>query len=212
MKHLIQPYLLIVMVNSETKINIIHEHYKETFSVISETIKRRDRLMIFVVVILGFFAFQSVSPILSNQIVTELLSFKFGLNLKVDLSIIRNVIWSFLLIFSIRYFQVAVFIERQYTYIHQLEDKLNKEMGDELITREGKSYLHEYPWFSNWIYYLYTLVFPLLLLVVSGYGLVKGFDEMCSVSSNEIFDFLIYLLLVISTILYLGVIHIKRKK
>jgi len=212
MKHLIQSYLLTVMVNSETKINIIHEHYRETFSVISEAIKRRDRLMLFVVVILGFFAFQSISPILSNQIVTDLLSFKFGLNLKVDLSIIRNVIWAFLLIFSIRYFQVAVFIERQYAYIHQLEDKLNKEVGDELITREGKSYLHEYPWFSNWICYLYTLVFPLLLLVVSGYGLVKGFDGMCSMSINEIFDFLIYLLLVISTVLYLGVIHIKRKK
>jgi len=83
--------------------------------------------------------------------VSDFLNFKFGINLKLDLSMIGNIVWFLLLIFTLRYFQTAVFVERQHLYIHKIEEKLNKQFGEEVITREGKSYLTNYPYFSDWM-------------------------------------------------------------
>ena len=131
--------------------SIIYDHYKDTCSITCDAIKRRDRLMLFVIIALGFFAFQNLFPSLANTMVSDFLNFKFGINLKLDLSMIGNIVWFLLLIFTLRYFQTAVFVERQHLYIHKIEEKLNKQFGEEVITREGKSYLTNYPYFSDWM-------------------------------------------------------------
>lgn len=196
------------------KISIIYDHYKDTCSIIREGVKRRDRLMIFVVLALGFLAFQIISPITSNVLVNDFVNFKFGLNLKLDLTIIGNVAWVLLLILTVRYFQVAVFVERQYSYVHKLENSLNKESGENVITREGKSYLDKYPIFSDWMWVLYTIIFPLLLLAVSTAKIIGEIKIVCvdGLSSSTFLNVIIFILLAISIILYLIVIHKKTKK
>lgn len=198
---------------SDKPISIIYDHYKETCSIISEAIKRRDRLMLFVILALGFFAFQTIFPTASNAVVNDFLNFKFGLTLKLDLSVIGNVVWFLLLIFTLRYFQVAVFVERQYAYLHQAEEKLNKELGEELITREGKSYLHKYPLFSDWMWMLYTIIFPVLLLVVSAVKIANELRYVCisGWSLGLLLDSTAFALLVVSVVLYLTTLHRKPK-
>lgn len=198
---------------SDKPVSIIYDHYKETCSIISEAIKRRDRLMLFVILTLGFFAFQTISPTASNSVVNDFLNFKFGLTLKLDLSVIGNVVWFLLLIFTLRYFQVAVFVERQYIYLHQAEEKLNKELGVELVTREGKSYLDKYPLFSNWMWILYTIIFPILLFVVSAIEIVNELKNTCIQfwSFNFLLDGIAFVLLGVSVVLYLTTLHGKTK-
>ena len=199
---------------SQELISTIHDHYKDTCEIISEAIKRRDRLMLFVLLTLGFFAFQTIFPTVSNTVVNDFLNFKFGLSLKLNLAVVGNIVWFLLLIFTLRYFQVAVFVERQYAYIHQLEEKLNKIMGQELITREGKSYYHKYPIFSDWMWLLYTLIFPILLLIIAIAKIVVELKNvvMTGWSLGLVLNTLACTLLVISIILYLIVIHKKPKK
>jgi hypothetical protein len=199
---------------SNELIPTIHDHYKETCSIITEAIKRRDRLMLFVILTLGFFAFQTILPAISNTVVNDFLNFKFGLTLQLNLLVVGNIVWFLLLIFTLRYFQVAVFVERQYAYIHQLEEKLNKAIGQELITREGKSYYHEYPIFSDWMWLLYTVIFPTLLLIV---GIAKITMELKNIytsgwSVGLLLNTVSFALLGVSIILYLVVIHKKPKK
>ena len=199
---------------SNELISTIYDHYKDTCSNIAEAIKRRDRLMLFVILTLGFFAFQTIFPTVSNTVVNDFLNFKFGLTLKLNLAVIGNIVWFLLLIFTMRYFQVAVFVERQYAYIHQLEEKLNKVLGEELITREGKSYYHRYPIFSDWMWLLYTLIFPVLLLII---GVAKITLELKDVvitgwSFGLILNTIAFLLLAISVTLYIVVIHKKSKQ
>lgn len=196
---------------SDKPLSIIYDHYKETCSIIGDAIKRRDRLMVFVILALGFFAFQTIFPITSDTVVNDFLSFKFGLTLKLDLSIIGNVVWFLLLIFTLRYFQVAVFVERQYSYLHQAEDKLNKELEQELITREGKSYLNKYPLFSDWMWMLYTIIFPLLLLAVSTAKIISELKDLCASgwSFSLLLDSTAFVLLAISIVLYLTTLHRK---
>lgn len=192
---------------------ILYDHYKDTCSSIGDAIKRRDRLMVYVILVLGFFAFQTVFPNASDQVVNDFLNFKFGLTLPLDLSIIGNIIWFLLLIFSLRYFQVAVFVERQYTYLHGIEDSLNKELSAEIITRESKSYLNKYPIFSDWMWFLYTIVFPLILFFVGSVKIIFELGNFCNVrwSLSLVLDLVVFVLLAVSIILYLVMLHHKPK-
>ncbi len=193
-------------------ISTLYDHYKDTCSIISDAIRRRDRLMIFVIIALGFFAFQTLFPDTSNHLINDFLSFKFGLTLKLELPIIGSVIWFLILLFTIRYFQVAIFVERQYEYIHKLEDKLNKHLKDDLITREGKTYLFKYPWFSDWMWFIYTLVFPLILLLVSSVKIANEWESLEYKLSFSLFlNSLVFVLLLVSIVLYLIMLHFRKR-
>lgn len=192
---------------------MIYDHYKETCSIIRDAIKFRDRLMLFVIITLAFFSFQSFFPITSNQVVSELLTFKFGLNLQFNFAFLGSIIWFLLLVFVLRYFQTAVFIERQYKYIHKLEDQLNKELKEDIITREGKSYLSKYPLFSDWMCFLYTMFFPILLFLITLTKIISEWVNFCnSFSINIIIDSIIFLILAISIFLYVKMLHFDKKK
>jgi hypothetical protein len=199
---------------SEQSITILYDHYKDTCSTIGSSIKRRDRLMIFVILTLAFFSLQALFPTASDLAVNDFLNFKFGLTSSLDFSVIGTLVWYLLLIFSMRYFQVAVFVERQYEYIHQIEERLNKEAEKELITREGKSYLDNYPAFSDWMWWLYTGVFPVLLLSIV---IVKIIGETGTVCGNGwtfslVLNTIAFAMIAISTVLYLIKIHRKPYK
>jgi len=196
----------------EKTIEIVYDHYKDTCAHNSEATKRRDRLMLFVVVALALLALQALSPVLANTTVADFLHFKFGVSLQPNLSIVGNVIWFLLMIFTVRYFQTVVSIERQYNYIHSIEDKINESLGGNHITREGKTYLNDYPYFSNWTYWLYMIIFPTLLFVV---GTVKIFSELRSIyvvgwNYYVLLDFIFFLLFFLSIIFYLLAIHKKK--
>ena len=199
------------MPNQSTQ--ILYDHYKDTCAITGEAIKRRDRLMLFVVLILGFFAFQAIFPTDSNAVISQFLTFKFGLTQKLDLSVIGNVVWFLLLISTIRYFQTAVFVERQHTYVHTVEEKLNKELGEGLITRESKSYLEKYPRYSDWMWMLYTIIFPILLLIISAVKIFGETEQACGSkwSIGFLLDSTAFALLAVSIVLYLIMVHGKSK-
>lgn len=197
----------------DSKASLVHDHYKDTCSIISDAVRRRDRLMLFVILVLAFFALHTIFPTVSDTAVHDFLSFKFGLDLTLDLSIVGNVVWFLLLIFTIRYFQVAAFIERQYCYIHQIEDDLNRILGEKLITREGSSYLHKYPAFSSWMWFLYTIVFPILLLFIGTSKIISELIHACQTtwSVSILLNSTAFILLAVSIVLYLLMIHGRQK-
>jgi hypothetical protein len=107
-----------------------------------------------------------------------------------------------------RYYQTVIQIERQYDYIHHLEEIIGSRFtGTRAFTREGKSYLNEYPLFSNWIWLLYTLAFPLIILLcitIRIYGELANCEKL---GVALVPSFVSYLLVGTSTILYIGKLH-----
>lgn len=99
-------------------------------------------------------------------------------------------------------------IERQYDYIHHLEELLNsKYAGSRAFTREGKAYLNEYPMFSSWVWFLYTAAFPLIVLLcitIRIQGELSRFDVL---GLSLVPSIACYLLVGVSTILYIGKLH-----
>lgn len=190
-------------------IEILYDHYKETCSITAEAVKRRDRLLVYVVLTLALLVLQGVLPEVSGATLNSVLSHQFGTTTSIDLSIIGSAIWFMLLLFVLRYFQISMFVERQYTYIHSLEGKIDNG----LISREGKAYLNKYPIFSDWMWLLYTVIFPLLLLliVITKIGSEITFACLNNWTYTTSLNLVISILMIVSVSLYLFSFHSKKK-
>ncbi len=166
---------------------------------------------IFVVVIVMLF--QIAAPSTSGDAISQWVSKLLGLQGNLDITFVTSVIWFLLLGFVFRYLQVTIHIERQYTYMHRMEDILSSHYNGETFTREGKSYLERYPLFSDWAHILYRRVFPILLVAVGAAKLASewpGFAWPGVVAWGFIFDVLMYVFIVISIALYMEVLPIVR--
>jgi hypothetical protein len=196
--------------NDETKIELLCDHYKDTFSHIKDALKQRDRFFLFVVFLIVLFLFQMYSPKEFGESVSVLISAKMNISNKIDLAFLSSLIWFLLLAFSIKYYQTVVFIERQYKYIHSLEDYINPFFDGKAFTREGKSYLTNYPKFSHWSNFLYTLFYPILLIIILLIKLISEFKIAGYIDFILIVNTILFLGIFISTFLYLLLLHFKK--
>ena len=126
--------------------------------------KLRDRLFLYSLIIEIMILFQIFSNDYFNSLTNEIAKEKLGIKLTLDSTILSNVLMLLLFVFLVRYYQLLVSIERTYAYIHHLEDKLNNLFSANFITREGISYLKEYPVYSNLIDIFYKFIYPVLIL------------------------------------------------
>ncbi len=149
----------------EIKFNNLCSHYKDTFDIHLASIKQRDRLFYGLLIVLALFTLQLSSTEVVANMVGEYVNKTTGVKLGNNIDFVSTLLWLLLLGFSTRYFQVVLGIERQYGYLHALEEQLNGFYpNSKAFTREGKSYLSRYPLFSNWVWFLYTIFFPILIL------------------------------------------------
>lgn len=149
----------------DVRLETLHDHYKETFQYIRARETLRDRLFLILIGLYALLAVQIQYPRKFDGTV-ETISF---LGLQVDVSSLPlaaflSGTWVFVLAVVLRYCQTTINIERQYEYLHKLEDVLSPEFGDELYHREGRAYNDQYPAFSDWAWRFYTVVLPVLAM------------------------------------------------
>ena len=196
---------------NDTKLEVLAGHYSDTFAFIQATLKKRDRLFAGVLLILFVMLFQLYAPSESSTFISKLVAEKLGADEGINFIYIQSTVWFVLLAASVKYFQAVILVERQYNYIHSLEMTLSADYGGESFTREGASYLAEYPLFLHWTSFLYTVLFPTILVLISG---AKIFFEFKVFGCSEFliwFNALIFLFLLVSIGLYLKVIHFKKE-
>jgi hypothetical protein len=79
-----------------------------------------------------------------------------------------------------------------------------------VFTREGKSYLNQYPLFSSWVWFIYTILFPIFIIFSVIMRCISEIGEMQSTEMvNQIIDYFCYLVIIISSILYILRLHKK---
>ncbi|MCP4050025.1 MAG: hypothetical protein GY730_04895 [bacterium] len=194
------------------KLQILVEHYTHTFDFLQTHLKKRDRLFISILFLMIVMLFQLYTPNETSALISQLISNKLELKTIINFLYIQSIIWFILLAVVIKYFQSVVFIERQYSYIHSLEKTLSNQFDNGVFTREGDSYLNDYPLFLSWASFLYTFLFPVILI---GVITTKIFSEYKKYGGNEIliwFNLFIFIFITISIVLYLYVIHLKKNK
>lgn len=197
--------------SADKKLELLHDHYKESFAHIQETLRTRDRLFFAIVALLTISAFQLFSPSEAPGILASWLKTKLELSAEPDIEFLGSALWFLILGVSLRYFQAVVHAERSYEYIHGLEASLAKHWDGSPFTREGEAYNSDYPTFSCMMHWLYQLVFPLTFLGIL-IARIKSDWSLAGVTGPNIFNSSIFLVIVAGTILYLLKLHGKSPK
>lgn len=189
------------------------EHYRDTFEDHVTTLDRRNRLFFLLLISVGLFTINITATDVSAALISQVVEKSVGVKLGSNPEVFSSLLWLAVAGMAIRYFQLAVQIERQYAYLHTLESEINKhyQEGSIAFTREGVSYNSNYPIFSSWLHFVYTKVFPTLL---AGIAMANFYNEICSETwtVNNLIDVACFLILEITIILYMVFLFQKRKK
>jgi hypothetical protein len=152
------------------RLEVLHDHYKESFSYIRERERERDRLFLVLIALFAVLALEIQYPINFKGAVGTLTF--LGIELNVDalpLPAFLTATWVTVLVITLRYCQASINVERQYKYLHKLEDKISAELkDDELYRREGRAYKSEYSPFRWWVRRFYVIVIPVIGIIATG--------------------------------------------
>jgi hypothetical protein len=188
--------------SADTRLIVLNDHYNNTVMDMKKTGHARDKSFITVFVLLGIMAFILVSPEHSQSLLSQLITAKLSIDASLSIGFIGSLVWAGLLFTSISYFQAVINLEKIYNYSHRLEEELSQYYSGSVFTRESKSYLENYPVFSEWLHIIYRLLFPVMFVLVLT---VKIFTEQATKSHHAIpmiINWVFYSMIVVSAILY----------
>src|SRR5215211_6194450 len=178
------------MPDSSSRLEVLHDHYKESFSYIRERERERDRLFLILIALFALLALEIQYPINFRGAVGTLTF--LGIELNVDalpLPAFLTATWVTVLVLTLRYCQASTNVERQYKYLHTLEDKISAELkDDELYRREGRAYKTEYPLFSWWAWRFYVVVLPVIAITATGVLIYQEWAGLEYPLLGKIFD------------------------
>lgn len=192
------------------KEEIIFEHYKETCEICRNNEKDRNQLFVSVCILLTTLFLLMISETSVTGMFLVWIKEKFHYDLEISVDIIQSLVWTLLLYFTIRYYQLCIGIERLYHYIHDVEEKLSAMLGMD-ISREGRRYLQEYPMVLRFIWCFYTIFFPVVYFVLI---VAKMVIELCmsAWNLNLFIHILIGLCAMTLTIFYMIFLHKNNRK
>ena len=197
-------------------VEVLSHHYSETFDQLKEVVARRDRLFLYILLVIFILLLYMSSPSVMSDWINSFFSSKVaGSNSTtmvplIDVSVIGVVLLLGLLSLSHTYFQTVLHVERQYDYVYQLEGQLSGYFNEKAFIREGKHYRNYKRKFSNWTKVIFWYLFPLLYLLFIIIWLWFLFTSSQAPVAYKIVDVLITVSILVSLWFYLLAI-IKRK-
>src|SRR5437879_1243610 len=119
---------------------LLNDHYKDTFSHILDRERRRDRLFVLLIVMFAVLVFQVQYPAAVGGALGTVSVLGVVVHVRdLPLAALLDVSWLLALLVGLKYCQTALAIERQYPYLHRLEDDIGSRLSDrELFAREGR--------------------------------------------------------------------------
>ncbi len=192
------------------KLALLHEHYRDTYTVMQNQRAARDRYFYFVIGLLAIALFDLATPDGFANVIGDALKAQLQLSAALDLGYVRSLLLFLLLGLTVRYCQMALGVERQYTYIHELEALLAAQVPG-AFRREGEAYLTKYPLFLTWAHYLYTLVIPLLLSGIALWWAYRLLPGPLPWPLHVWFDCAVTLSILVSIGMYLHAFHLQNR-
>src|SRR5918995_7024935 len=186
------------------RLEVLHDHYKESFLYIREREKERDRLFLILIALFALLALEIQYPINFRGTVGTLTF--LGIELNVDalpLPAFLTATWVTVLVITLRYCQASTNVERQYKYLHTLEDKISAELkDDELYRREGRAYKSENSPFRWWVRRFYVVVLPVIAIIATGVLIYQEWARLEYPLLGRIFDLISASGVAVSFVLY----------
>lgn len=186
------------------RLGILHDHYKESFALIRERERHRDRTFL---ILLGLFALLILEVGYPAQFGGSLDSASVAAG-EVDLdalplAALLSATWVFTMAIALRYCQLSITVERSYDYLHRLEDSISPLLGDNgVYRREGKFYLNRYPPLLNVSWILYGYGFPAIIAIAIVWLLVGEWMRLDYPAIHKLFDTAIGVTILVTLYLY----------
>ena len=174
------------MISEDKRAELLLSHYNDTFQHLLYYWKLRNRLFVYILVLLALMSLDTASPgILGqwvNAYIAKTLESKGQTAAALNFAVIGSLAWFTLLCLVINYYQRSIHVDRQYRYLDHVEKQFCGLMGDDCITREGKSYSStkgvykpgetgQRPLYLRWVGPLYTYFFPIFIILFTIYRL-----------------------------------------
>lgn len=193
--------------------NILNDHYKDSFSHIREREKQRDRLFLLIVALLGTLVLALRYSIALPEALSELSVAGLKIELsKVPLPVIISGTWTFLSILLLRYCQVTIHIEKQYHYLHTLEERLSTTIGESnAISRESAAYyVSKSKCFRHWVWFFYTAIYPAIVAVSIAWSIYLDWQASWIPKHHSCFDTALALISIVTLATYLSALWSKQ--
>lgn len=181
--------------NSE---DLLYDHYKDTFNQQKEYLAKREKYTYALIAVIILWAFQMVDNASTKSTIELLISNKIN-GLVINFKYIEIGINLLFLLVAMTYFQVNLTVERTYSYLHQLENRLSQ--GQYTVKREGLDYLESYPWLLSFIHIAYVVGLPVIILVFS---IVRILHEWGNWNSYNIINSIVIAFIIVVTMLYIS--------
>ena len=157
--------------SSEKKIDILNDHYKDTFSHLVSYRKQRDRLLLYLLGVAMILLLYQFFPDETPEIIFDIAGKKLGVD--IDLSFIDRIflvfvpVYVFYFVAGRRYWQIWNLIDDQYDYLEKLEKELASLYASGVpFTRETKYSNRGHNlsiWNNEYYNYVFRAIFTFIL-------------------------------------------------
>ena len=187
----------------DKKLEIYYDHYKDTFQHQVRYIENRNRYFLLTILLTVVLSLFIVDRNTSNTIICKITGLQ-----ELPFAHLNSVLLFCFLWILILYFQSMQTVERQYKYVHFLEDELNKNLTPFVISREGKLFKSDRTIATRLVTLIYKYFHPLsMILVVLGQLIGKPNPD-----KNFWVDLLLSLIIVLFIVLQFVRTFSRKKK
>lgn len=187
------------------KTELLYDHYKETFSIIKETIIQRNRFFVMVFLVMTLQFLFASSPDSVSYLIIGIVQKQYEIDISNQMSIIQSFLWLILLYLTMRYYQATIHIEKQYNCIYSIESDISN-IEHIKFDRESGNYLSNYPKMSDFVDILYKWMFPLIYCLVICYKIGNEL-VLLKFKLQTIIDLILFISCLWLTVLYFIYLH-----
>ena len=189
------------------KLELYYDHYKDSNEKLKNSQDRRNKNFIFLCILETLSFLMIYIPEIICNLLSSGINKQFDSDVHFSITILQTFVWLAILYVLIRYVQDTVYIERQYSYISNLEKIIREESQSDIFSREGENYLLEYPAILNFIDLFYKMFSPIFFSIVN---IARIHFEWYTVSKiSFICDAVIFSIIFCTTWLYFFYVHSK---
>lgn len=190
-------------------LDVLYDHYKETFSLSKEAQGRRNKSFLVLCILEAFSFLILIRPEKAFKLILDGINLELDSTLQISNTIIQTLLWLLIAYVMIRYIQDVLYVERQYMYLNKLEKEISNNMTVNIFSREGDHYLHNYPMVLNFIDLFYKMLMPIFFGVINIVRIYKEWKSVKGITIAIIADTVLCVAILIIIWFYFFEIHSK---
>lgn len=190
-------------------LEVLYDHYKETFSLSKEAQARRNKSFIVLCILEAISFFILIKPERAFELILNGINQQINTTLQLSNTIIQSLLWLLITYVMIRYIQDMLYVERQYTYLDNLEKEISNLTSTSVFKREGVNYQKNYPMVLNFIDLFYKMLMPIFFAVINTVRICKEWSMMDKNYITLICDTILFIAIFVIDWFYFFEIHSK---